>query len=86
MILLDCGRLGDYEFDVIRKLRDELGLPMLLHSTEDRAPVLKSVMAEGVREVFRKPFGVAKLVERIVETLSGSGPGEEDSPFLASGD
>ena len=38
--LMDCGRLGGYEFDVIRKIHAELKIPILLHSTEDRPPVI----------------------------------------------
>ena len=79
--LMDCGRLGEYEFDVIRKIHAEMGIPILLHSTEDRPPVINAAREQGVTEFLRKPFGMGNLVGKITEILvpdpSTDSPGEE---------
>jgi len=67
--LLDCGRLGEYEFDVIRKVHTDMGIPILLHSTEDRPPVINAAREQGVTEFLRKPFGMGNLVGKITEIL-----------------
>lgn len=69
-VLMDCGRLGEYEFDVVRKVHAELGVPILLHSTEDRPPVIKAVREQGVAEFLRKPFGMGNLVGKLTEILA----------------
>lgn len=69
-VLLDCGRLGEYEFDVIRKLHADMGIPLLLHSTEDRPAVINEVRTQGVTEFLRKPFGMGNLVGKIAEILA----------------
>jgi DNA-binding response OmpR family regulator len=68
--LMDCGRLGGYEFDVIRKIHGEMGIPILLHSTEDRPPVINEVKKQGATEFLRKPFGMGNLVGRITAILA----------------
>ena len=67
--LMDCGRLGGYEFDVIRKIHAEMGIPILLHSTEDRLPVINEIRKAGVTEFLRKPFGMGNLVKKLTEIL-----------------
>ena len=67
--LMDCGRLGEYEFDVIRKIHAEMRIPILLHSTEDRPPVINEIRKQGVTEFLRKPFGMGNLVEKLMEIL-----------------
>ncbi len=76
--LMDCGRIGEYEFDVIRKIHAEMGIPILLHSTEDRLPVINEIRKEGVTEFLRKPFGMGNLVGKIVEILA-PGPSSEST-------
>ena len=78
-VLMDCGRVRDYECDVVRKIRGELGVPILFHSTEDRTPVLEVLRTEGVTEIFRKPCGIGTLVERIVEHVTSVERGTPES-------
>jgi DNA-binding response OmpR family regulator len=75
--LMDCGRLGEYEFDVVRKIHAEMGIPILLHSTEDRLPVINEVRKAGVSEFLRKPFGMGNLVGKVTDILA---PGSSTEP------
>ena len=68
--LMDCGRLGGYEFDVIRKIHAEMRIPIFLHSTEDRLPVIDEIRKAGVTEFLRKPFGMGNLVEKLTAILA----------------
>ncbi len=68
-VVLDAGLLTDFELEIISKLKRELAVPLLLHSTEDRPHIMKAAAEAGSVRHLKKPYGVRRIIEVLLEIL-----------------
>jgi len=88
LVILDLGLPDIDGQDVLRRLREWLGAPVVVLSARDQEKQKVAALDAGADDYLTKPFGTGELLARIRVALRHANrrPGEPESAVFESGD